>query len=191
MIKKLFAVSAVIALIFCSCGKMENGKSGDDGDFDSVVVTAEFDTEVTIMDISGVSTTYTTDFSALDVDYFYGFKADGSDAKYVKITQQKNSVKITVPVTSSSATLYGGIRYTLKSGFDKSRAVGLARYFAGVSYECYKSGSLVSQPKGSISLSDWPMTGSNYDLNDENDLKKFNSFISRSNSPRAICEINK
>ena len=193
MIRKFFALFAIAAMALCSCG--ENGKNsagGDEGNFDSVVVTVEFYNELTLPKVSGGEETYTTDMDALNVEYFYCFKQDGSDAKYFKMTnQKKNSVQITVPVTSSSASLYAGMRYTLKPEFDKTKKVGLARYITAVSYQCYRAGSPVSQPKGSVSLSETPASGSNYDLNDETSAAKFASFTARANEPRKICTITK
>ena len=192
MKKNLFALFAIAAMTLCSCGENQKEKSsGDDGNFDSVVVDVKFLTEVTITDMYGETKTYTTDLNALDVEYFYGFKEDGSDAKYVKINQQNPSDQINIPVTSSTATLYGGIKYTLKPDYDKTKKVGLGRSVVVDSYKCYKSGSLVENPKGSIRPSSVSTTGSNYDLNDEEDLKHFNSFIERSKSPRIICTVSK
>ena len=192
MKRKLFALSAIVAMTLCSCGENQKEKSsGDDGNFDSVVVDVKFLTEVTITDLHGTTTTYTTDLSALDVEYFYGFKEDGSDAKYVKINQQNPSAQISIPVTSSTATLYGGIKYTLKPDYDKTKKVGLGRSIVVDSYKCYKSGSLVENHKGSIRTSGVSATGSNYDLNNEKDWEQFNRFIERSKSPRIICTVSK
>lgn len=185
-------MSAIVAMTLCSCGGNQKEKSsGDDGNFDSVVVDVKFLTEVTITDMYGETKTYTTDFNALDVEYFYGFKEDGSDAKYVKINQQNPSAQISIPVTSSTATLYGGIKYTLKPDYDKTKKVGLGRSIVVDSYKCYKSGSLVENPKGSIRTSGVSATGSNYDLNNEKDWEQFNRFIERSKSPRIICTVSK
>ncbi len=192
MKRKLFALSAIVAMTLCSCGENQKGKNNDDYEnFDSVVANVKFLTEVTITDLRGETTTYPTDFSALDVECFYGFKADGSDAKYVKITQQNPSIEISIPVTSSSATLYGGIKYTLKPDFDKTKKVCLGRGIKVDSHKCYKSGSLVENPKGSIRTSGVSATGSNYDLNNEKDWEQFNKFIERSKSPRIICTVSK
>lgn len=192
MKRKLFALSAIVAMTLCSCGENQKGKNNDDYEnFDSVMANVKFLTEVTITDLRGETTTYPTDFSALDVECFYGFKADGSDAKYVKITQQNPSIEISIPVTSSSATLYGGIKYTLKPDFDKTKKVCLGRGIKVDSHEFYNAGSVVSNPKGYFRSSEFAFAGGDYDLTDEEQLGHFNRLVENSKKPRIICTVTR
>lgn len=187
MKRKFFALSAIVAMTLCSCGENQKGKNNDDYEnFDSVVVNVKFSTDVTIGD-----KTYTTDFDAMDVEYFYGFKEDGKDAKYVKITQHNPIVKISIPVTSSSATLYGGIKYTLKPDFDKTKKVCLGRSVEVDSYEFYNAGSLVSKPNGTVRTGGSSKSGGDYDLTDEEQLGHFNRLVENSKKPRIICTVTR